>query len=224
MSMTSTESTTYDVANYGGFVDAFGGAATVVLAIIALSGTSPPILLGIATIVFGAALLVQSGTVLTEMAAVPAGIEGGSGGLSMVFLAGAAGIVLGVLGLIGIHDVLLTSIAVIAFGGALLFGSSAVSSVFRIRQAGFRGRVASGTEMIVNEFAAGSAGLQSLSGIAAIVLGILAVTGTFPAVLSLVALLVMGSTLLLTGTTLTNVAQGFMHSTERTAWSRSPAE
>jgi hypothetical protein len=55
------------VANYGGVVDAIGGAATVVLAIIGLSGTSADMLLAIATIVFGTALLIQRGTILSEL-------------------------------------------------------------------------------------------------------------------------------------------------------------
>lgn len=225
MSISASESTTREIANYGGFVDAFGGAATVVLAIVALAGTTPDILLGIATIVFGVALLVQSGTVLTEMSAAQSGAQQSfSGGLSMVFLGGAAGIVLGVLALLGIHAVLLTAIAAIVFGSALVFGSSSLITVFRARHSSqFRGGAGAATaaELIANEIAAGSAGLQWLGGFAAIVLGILAVTGTFPAVLSLIALLVMGATVLLAGATLTNVAQSFMHASE--PWSRSPA-
>jgi hypothetical protein len=55
------------------------------------------------------------------------------------------------------------------------------------------------------------------------VLGILAVTGTNPGVLSLVALLVLGATVLLTGSTLTGAVMGFMDpSVARTArtWSQ----
>lgn len=71
--------------------------------------------------------------------------------------------------------------------------------------------------------ASGSAVLQCLSGLAAIVLGILAVTGTNPGVLSLVALLVLGATVLMTGSTLTGAVMGFMEpSAARTAgtWSQ----
>jgi hypothetical protein len=52
--------------------------------------------------------------------------------------------------------------------------------------------------------------MQCLAGLAAIVLGILAVTGTNPTVLTLVGLLVLGATVLLTGSTLSGVAMGFM--------------
>mgnify|MGYP001555446502 CR=1 FL=1 len=166
MSMASTETTGREVATYGGFADAFGGCATVVLAIVALSGTRPDILIGIATIIFAAALLIQSGTLLSEMsagAAVPA--EGGSGGLSYVLLGGLAGVVLGILALIGVHAVLLASIAVIVFGTCMAFGSSAVYQAFQVRRSFAAGGRAP-TEVLINEIAAGSSGLQAMAGLA----------------------------------------------------------
>jgi hypothetical protein len=236
MSMTSVQTTSRDVANYGGVVDAIGGAATVVLAVIGLSGTGSGMLLAIATIVFGAALLIQSGAILSELTHVifPAGAgapveEFSGGGLSMAFLVGAAGIVLGVLALLGIHSVELTSIAVIAFGCALVFGSNSLWSVHRMKQAAFRAsgqRVAAGSEILATEIAASSAGLQCVAGLAGIVLGILAVTGNVPAALSLIALLVMGATILMTGSTLSGMVQSFMRPVGGNArsWSESPAE
>jgi hypothetical protein len=160
----------------------------------------------------------------------PSTDEFSAGGLSIVFLVGTAGIVLGVLALIGIYTVELTSIAVIAFGAALVFGSNAVWSVHRMKRSVYRagGAVSvTGSEILATEMAAGSAGVQCLAGLAAIVLGILAVTGTHSVVLSLVGLLVMGATLLLTGSTLSGVVQGFMRpssSYRRTGFSGSPAE
>lgn len=220
MSMASTETTGREVATYGGFADAFGGCATVVLAIIALSGTRPDILIGIATIIFAAALLIQSGTLLSEMsagAAVPA--EGGSGGLAYVLLGGVAGVVLGILALIGVQSALLTPIAVIVFGSAMAFGSGAVYRAVQAR----RSTAAGPADVLIGEIAAGSSGLQAMAGLAAIVLGILAVTGMNPAVLSLVALLAMGGALALTGGTIGTVAQGFMRRQE-TRGRFSPAE
>ena len=68
MSYTSSTSVSREAATYGGFVDALGGIATIVLAIIGLSGVKPDILASIATIVFGAALLIQGGAMLSEFA------------------------------------------------------------------------------------------------------------------------------------------------------------
>jgi hypothetical protein len=227
--ITSSETTFQEAATYGGVVDAIGGIATVILAIVALSGVSQSMLGGIATIVFGAALLIQGGTMLTEYTKLtaPPGMAGtveeftGGGGLSALFLVGAAGIVLGVLALIGISSQTLTAVAVIGFGSALLLSSNSVWHLYQTKKACYRvgaPRTIWGAEILASEMASGSAVLQCLSGLAAIVLGILAITGTNPGVLSLVGLLVLGATVLLTGSTLTGAVMGFMDpSVARTA-------
>lgn len=234
--VTTSENTFQEAATYGGFVDAIGGVATIVLAIIALSGINQPVLAAIATIVFGAALLIQGGTMLTEYtklvfpsgAVEPAEEGAGGAGLSALFLVGSAGIVLGVLSLVGIEAQMLTAVAIIAFGGALLLSSNSVWHLYRAKQVTHRigaTRTLSGSEILAGQMASGSAAVQCLSGIAAIVLGILAVTGTRPEILTLVGLLVLGATVLLTGTTLSGAAMGFMEPvrTGRTpTWSQSP--
>ncbi|MCP6756256.1 hypothetical protein NL533_32015, partial [Klebsiella pneumoniae] len=78
----------------------------------------------IATIVFGIALLIQGGTMLSEIAAIyfPQGLKSGATGgvttdqfggasLSILFLVGAAGVVLGVLALLGIESGVLAPVA-----------------------------------------------------------------------------------------------------------------
>jgi len=219
----SSEHSFQDAATYGGVVDAIGGVATIILAIVALSGVNQPMLAAIATIVFGAALLIQGGTMLTEytkmMTPLGTGMADevvGGGGLSALFLVGAAGIVLGVLSLVGIAAHTLTAAAVIAFGSALLLSSTSVWHLYRAKQASYRAGAAptlSGAEFLAGEMASGSAVLQCLAGLGAIVLGILAVTGTNPDVLTLVGLLVLGATVLLTGSTLSGAVMGFMEPT-----------
>jgi len=219
--ITSSEKSFQEAATYGGLVDAIGGVATIVLAIIALSGVNQLMLGAIATIVFGAALLIQGGTMLTEYtklifplgAADPADEMVGGGGLSALFLVGAAGIVLGVLALLNIDPQTLTAAAVIAFGSALLMSSNSVWHLYRAKQALHRvgtPQTHSGGEILAGEMASGSAALQCLAGLAAIVLGILAVTGINPMALTLVALLVLGATVLLTGSTLSSAVMSFM--------------
>lgn len=232
----SSEHTFQDAATYGGVVDAIGGVATIILAIVALSGVHQPMLGAIATIVFGAALLIQGGTMLSEytrmMGPLGTGMADevvGGGGLSALFMVGAAGIVLGVLSLIGIEARTLTAAAVIAFGSALLLSSNSVWHLYRAKQASYRTGAAptlSGAEFLAGEMASGSAVVQCLAGLAAIVLGILAMTGTNPDVLTLVGLLVLGATVLLTGSTLSGTVMGFMEptvtATTRTgSWSQS---
>ena len=68
MAMTVSESMSRDSAAYGGYVDAIGGVATIVLAVIGLAGVKADMMVGIATIVFAVALLVQGGAMLSEYA------------------------------------------------------------------------------------------------------------------------------------------------------------
>lgn len=225
MSMTYSSSTlSGEAASYGGFVDALGGIATIVLAIVGLSGVKPEILVSIATIVFGAALLIQGGAMLTEYAQIevlPENNAASSGGVSALFLVGIAGIVLGVLALLGVHAAVLTSVAVIAFGAALVISSSAVWQLLTSRSvaARFQAR-APMLRVVASEVAAGSVGVQAMAGLAAIVLGILAVSGIFAGSLTLIALLAAGAALVFTGSTLSGTMIGFMRSNTTTATAR----
>ncbi len=213
-------------AAYGGLIDAAGGVATVVLAVCGLANVNPPILTAIATIVFGVALLIQGGTMMSEYAQAMSPTGGvttttfsaeelGGSSLSAVFLVGAAGIVLGILALLNIHgDVLLPS-AVIAFGAALLLSSNAVWRIYVRRNAARTDTTGMtehrGREMVASEMASGSSSIQALAGLAAVVLGILALTGAGnDAILNLVALLALGATLVLTGSALSATVMGFM--------------
>jgi hypothetical protein len=228
MSMTTLSSSgvSGEAASYGGFVDALGGIATIVLAIIALSGVTPDTLLSIATIVFGAALLIQGGAMLSEFGQIEATpdayVSRGSGGVSALFLVGIAGIVLGVLALLGLHAAALTAVAAIAFGVALLLSSSGVWQLLTSRSIATRFQThAPMVRVVASEVAAGSAGLQAMAGLAVIVLGLLAVCGIYAVPLTLIALLVAGASILLTGTTLSGTMIGFMRSTTTAAPVRS---
>jgi hypothetical protein len=225
MSTTYPESSSAPVeaaAAYGGLADAIGGIATIILAIIALAGVHPEIMLPIATIVFGAALLIQGGTMLSEYASIifPAGSataspeQFGVGSLSSLFLVGVAGIVLGILALLGITPSILTAIAVIAFGSALMLTSNSVRHLYMMQScASWSGAPRAGAELLAGEMASGSAGVQMLAGLAAIVLGILAVLGMNQNILTLAALIVLGATVILTGSALSGLVIGFMRST-----------
>jgi hypothetical protein len=162
MSMTFSRSLANDTAAYGGIADAIGGLATVVLAIIGLAGVRPEALIAIAVIVFGVALLIQGGAMLSEFAGTM--FPSGSTTMSMQ-----------------------------------QFGASSLSAVFL-----------AGAALIANEMASGSAGVQSLAGLTAIVLGILAVVGLNQPVLQLSALIVLGAALVLTGSSLSATVMSFM--------------
>src|SRR6185437_12269358 len=149
---------------YGGAIDAIGGIAAAVIAIIGLAGFHPATMTAISVIVFGAAMLIQGGTLLSEYAVViqvvPSAAEGESdGGMSIMFLAGVAGIVLGILALLGIAARPLTAVAILAFGAALTLSSTSVRRLFLLQAAARRVSSRSGTEMLAGEMASGSAGV-----------------------------------------------------------------
>jgi hypothetical protein len=219
MSMTYAELSSAEAPAYGGLVDAIGGIATAVLAIVALTGFSPETIAAIATIVFGAALLIQGGTILSEYAhivlpaagAQPSVERFGGGGLSALFLVGIAGVVLGVLALLGIASAHLIAIAIIAFGSALVISSNSVRQLYLLQTATRRATgFHLGGDFLAAEMASGSAGVQVVAGLAAIVLGILAVTGTSATSVTLAALLVLGVTIILTGSTLSGMVLALM--------------
>jgi hypothetical protein len=222
MTTTYAEAPGVETATYGGLIDAVGGIATAVLAIVALTGYAPPTLSAVAVIVFGAALLIQGGTMLSEYSSIifPVGAAGigpqefSGGGLPSMFLVGAAGIVLGVLALLGMAPAVLIAVAVIAFGSALVLSSNSVRQLYLLQAASSPAVVPRmGGVFLAGEMASSSAGVQLLAGLATIVLGILAVAGTNPGMLTLMALLVLGVSVILTGSTLSGMVLGFMRPT-----------
>lgn len=64
--------------------------------------------------------------------------------------------------------------------------------------------------LLAGQVAAGSAGLQLLAGLAGVVLGILALAGYPPELLTLSALLVLGATVVLTGGALSGLLMSFI--------------
>ncbi|HTV43874.1 MAG TPA: hypothetical protein VMF05_01035 [Stellaceae bacterium] len=175
------------------------GIAVIVLMVIALAGVSSELLASIATIVIGVGLMVQAFNSAAETAKV-AQTESGpeiGGEVSVDCLCGLTGIVLGILGLVGVGAAYLLPPALIVFGAALLL-SGGIS--MRPRNLPI---TAAATETRVVSFQGSPAagGMEILIGIAAIVLGILALILAHAAVLLLVGLLAVGAALLLVSAT-----------------------
>jgi hypothetical protein len=192
----------------GSITEAICGAATVVLAILGLAGGGglPGYTASIAAIVFGVALLAQGGAVAARYQqllreTMPAEWDTRSelgSGVGAEMLGGAAGVVLGILGLLGIGTPVLIPIAVIVFGGTLLLGSAAAADLSTLA-------APTGNERFTHvsrQAAVAASGTQVLVGVAGVVLGIIALVGVDTATVSLVSLLVMGASVLLTGTAL----------------------
>jgi len=184
--------------------DAIASIGTMVLAIVALAKVYPQYLMPIACIVAGAALILKSASVASRFLPLwreTGGTSGSEielgGGMTTELVAGAGSIVLGILALIGFYPVTLAACAVIALGAALLMGGGETYRVSQLR--GFdawRNQAARGVHLMAES----AAGLESLAGIAAIVLGIVALcVNAYPLTLVLVGLLVVGSAELLAG-------------------------
>jgi len=196
--------------NKGSVGETVAALATIVLTILGLAHLVPEYLVSIATIIFGATLLMHGSAMIAEYARLslrPGGVTAsaatvGDRGLSAVFLAGAAGVVLGILALLGISTYELTAIAVIAYGAALILSSSSALHVHLLRLSlaapdERSQRLAS--DALAGEMLSSSAGIFGLVGLSAIVLGILALAGFTPVVLILIALLALSSVTALNG-------------------------
>jgi hypothetical protein len=172
------------------------GLAVIVLTILGLAGVSPAFLVEIATIVFGVGLLLYGSATLSQLARVVSnhpgvdGAAGVAGGWSILLLAGVGGIILGILALLGVSSIELVAIAVIAFGAAMLISSNASMRLRVI--VGAPANVDPVIEQLVRDTASDTAGLQTMTGLSAVVLGILALSGFSPNVLVLIALLGLG--------------------------------
>jgi hypothetical protein len=156
-------------------MEASGAIATMALAIVGLASVFSITMASIATIVIGASILLEGGAfgAGAGLRAVPE-----AGGMSAEFLGGLAGIVLGILALLGVASQSLVSVAVLTFGASFLL---------------------SGLARTQFNWLASSAGSHVFVGLGAIVLGILAVIGLDPLTLVLVGLLSLGAVALFSG-------------------------
>jgi hypothetical protein len=185
----------------GSTSEAIAGAGAAVLAIIGLAHMVPFYMMAIGVIVLGVAFMCESGVVMAEFAERLRGgttfpaekIEVG-GGISAEMLGGLAGVVLGVLALIGLVPQILCSVAVLVFGGCMLVGAAATARAREMAPIG-----ESRSFEIGREATMAASGAEGLVGLAAIVLGILSICGIAAQPLTLIGILVLGAGLLLSG-------------------------
>ena len=196
-----------EAAGAGSVAESAGGVGAVVLSILALTGIWPAVLAAITTIVVGAALMLKGSPIMAEYRRVLAHLDNDDatraeigGGLSAEMLAGGAGVVLGILALLGLVPQVLTASAVLVFGAALLLssGSTAKLAAMRVESSAREGT----GQMLAREAAQTASGAQVLLGIGASVLGILSLVGIHPLYLTVVGLLAIGATSVLAGTAL----------------------
>jgi hypothetical protein len=199
--------TSAKVVSGGSGAELIGGAGALVLAIIGLAGILPRYMAGIAALAIGAGLLLQGVAIAARYASLRAETGGGktgaqelSAGMTTEMIGGCAGIVLGILALLGVVPLTLLSVAAIVFGGTLLFGSGATVRLAHESAPGENPTARQATEH-TTEAAGGS---LILVGIGAATLGILALVGVAPMVLILVSMLTVGAATLLNGSAITS--------------------
>ena len=98
---------------------------------------------------------------------------------------------------VGVAPMVLTPIAAIVFGSALLMGSGATSRLSSLRIVGHEGHEMA--RRVTHEAVMAASGAQVLVGLASAVLGILALLGIAPMILTLAAMLSVGASVLLSG-------------------------
>jgi hypothetical protein len=231
--------------------EALGGLAVVVLAILGLAGLVPVYLAGIAGIVFGVTVLAQGTAVAAEYQNLYARFRGGNqtgavelgGGMTFEIVAGGSAIVLGVLALIGAKPDVLLPALVITGGAALMLSAGTVQRLNNLSLTA--AEEADPAHQVTHAATAGAVAGQVLAGIAAAVLGIIALaslstmaagvggaeTTNAPSgnaiwlILTLVGLLVLGASQMLTGGSLVSrVVQMFGNNREQMATrSREPS-
>ncbi len=200
------EKTTARVFTGGSSVETLGGLVAIVLAIIGVTGYEQIYMLGAAAIATGIALLAQGGSVAARWNDVLRRLDGERydrseliGGIGTEVFGGAVGIVLGVLALANVRPFVLLPVAAIVFGGSLLLGGAAQPELEELvpeRDPRYR--------RLTRDAIQASGGIMVMVGIAAAVLGILALLNVGPILtLSLVAMLCVGGALLVAGGALT---------------------
>lgn len=210
-----------EVESGGAATEALGGLSVVILSVLGLVGLAMEPLAAIAGIVFGVAMLVQGAAVAAEYSALSSRITGGAmgaielgGGMTVEVTAGVAIIVLGILALLGITPQYLLPALVITGGASLILTAGAQQRLNHLKLA-TTAESSQGAAWLLRATSSGAAGGQLFLGVAAIVLGIVAfaalpsaaAAGAVPMTghwmtLTLVGLLVVGSSIMMSGGTL----------------------
>jgi len=186
----------------GSFTEGIGGAGAVVLAILGLIGVLPAPLAAIAAIAIGLSLAIGGGSVASQYSRLLVKTEPRpvaqvvAAGMSMEALCGLAGVVLGILALLHVNELILLPSSLLVFGGALLMASIATARINDVR---IRLAPVEETHELAQDAVYAASGSEVLIGAAAVVLGILALSGFDPLTMTLVGLLSVGASVLLSG-------------------------
>ncbi len=209
---------TLTVVGSGSGLEVIGGGAALVLGILGLLNISPMYMAPIAAICAGAGILAQGGSVAAryhaltqELMRTESGIDRTEtgGGIGSEIVGGLAGIVLGVLALLSIVSLTLLCVAAIVLGATLVMSSGAVSHLNTL--AAHRDIRAEPMDHYAHQALNAAAGAQVMVGLGSVVLGILALMGTYPLTLVLISMLAIGCSVFLSGSALGSRILTAMH-------------
>ena len=200
----------------GSLSEGFAGAAAVAISIIALADGGSTIMQSIATILVGAALMFEGGAIAARFTNLLQETSGGKlnsmelgAGMTAQLIGGMGVLTLGILALIGIVPVALSSVAAIIAGGAVLLGSGATARMNAVKIE--RSGETEEARGLAHSAVSSAAGMQLFIGIGAIVLGILAVLSIDPGHLVSIAMLAVGFSVLMGGAALSGLSVMFRH-------------
>ncbi len=180
-------------------IETLGAVTALVLSIIGLAGLMPIDLAAISAIAAGVALLFEGLSVGAQLRPASAEIlprDATTGEIGVEALAGLGGIILGILALARIDTFTLLPVSALVLGVGLLFAVHPLSEVTHVGDVYYDR--SDTKEEVLRGAATTASGAHALAGLAAIVLGIIAlVTSISVVTYSLVAFLVLGATVLL---------------------------
>lgn len=196
-------------------VEGLAGAAAIVLTILGLAHVAPTFLVAVAVIAVGIALAAHGASVAGQYARLVAGrtdlgaAAAGGGAWSIEFLAGAGGVILGVLALLQVSPDVLIAIAAIGFGAGITVSSSVSAQLAVLGTSSADAN--DPLRRIVMDSASSASAVQVLAGLSAVVLGILALSGFASITLILVALLAVGSFAVVNGSLFGSMMMSMFH-------------
>lgn len=197
------EKRVFEVIAGGSFAEMAGGIGAVILAIVGLAGVLPHLLAAIAAISIGAAILFEGLAVSMEYNKLLHNLADNevhtaelTGGMSAEFFAGTAGVILGILAILNVASVTLLSVSAIVLGIGVAFSSGTKARLNALRIERVEGKL---FQRVARDAVVTAIGADVLVGLTAAILGILAILGLAPIVLTMVAMLIMGAGTLIGG-------------------------
>lgn len=187
-----------------GMAEGLLGAVAAILGIVGLAlatsnGTVSAILDAVSVIVLGIGLIMAGAALFDSYARLLATVEGAGSardavsGTTLDYFLGAGIVILGILALLHLAAPVLVAVAFILIGAGFALNSAAAVRVVGIETA--EGTVQGPAQRLRTEIVLATFSVRMISGLAVVVLGILAVVGIVPSTLTLIAAIVAGAAL-----------------------------